>query len=220
MLTVLGRGLANAFADTEPDWPWPEPAVTYESALLPQALIVAGRVTGRPEWVATGLSVLGWLSDAQEGPYERFSPVGNDGWWPRGGAKAPYDQQPIEAASMIEAAATAFDATGDTRWSRLAERAYAWFLGDNDSHLRVADPERGASHDGLLADRVNPNQGAESTLCWLLAVERIRELRGEVREARRLSVAGRPAAYDPAAAAVTARRSPAGDPAPGIGARS
>jgi glycosyltransferase involved in cell wall biosynthesis len=220
MLMMLGRALADAFADTDPEWPWPEPAVTYESALLPQTLIVAGRATGRQEWVTTGLSVLGWLADAQESQGGRFSAIGNDGWWPRGGSKATYDQQPIEAASMIEAAATAFAATRDPRWSRLAERAYAWFLGENDSRLRVADPDRGASHDGLLANGVNPNQGAESTLCWLLAVERIRELRGEVREARRPSVAAGDAAHEPAAAAVTARRSPVGAPAPGIAARS
>jgi glycosyltransferase involved in cell wall biosynthesis len=218
VLAALMEGLAASFETGDPSWPWPEPVVTYESALLPEALIAAGGVAGRDDWTTTGLAVLAWLAAAQEEPDGRLSAIGNDGWWPRGGTKATFDQQPIEAASIVEAAATAYEATGDERWSGLAERGYAWFLGRNDGDRRVADPERGASHDGLLADGVNPNQGAESTLCWLLTVERIRALRAGVRPARRRPVEDELAAYE--APSVRAGRSPVADPAPGIGARS
>jgi glycosyltransferase involved in cell wall biosynthesis len=160
-------------------WPWPEPNVLYDNGVMPQALIVAGGALGEEAWVECGVEVLSWLFAAQVAPAGHLSPVGNRGWWPRGGRPARFDQQPIEAASLLEAARAAHQATGDPRWADAMERAYAWFLGANDLGLPLADPRRGTCRDGLNEDGINPNQGAESTLVWLLAAERIRELRTE-----------------------------------------
>jgi hypothetical protein len=178
---IAGR-LRSAFG-SRPDgvWPWPEERLTYENALLPEALIVAGGRLGSRPMLDLGLRVLDWLIDVQTGASGNLSPVGN-GWWPRGGDRSQFDQQPIEATSLMLAAESAYLATGDARYLAAMERAYAWFLGGNDLGVPVADPERGASFDGLTPGGVNENQGAESTLMWLLALEHIRALRtGQVR---------------------------------------
>jgi len=157
-------------------WRWPESRLTYENALPAQALIAAGRFLDSPAMLDTGLGVLDWLIASQTDPAGHFSPIGN-GWWPCGGDKSRFDQQPIEATSLLLAAETAFEATGDDRYVAAMERAYAWFLGENDLQTPVAIPERGASFDGLTPEGVNTNQGAESTLMWLIASERIRAFR-------------------------------------------
>jgi hypothetical protein len=166
---------AVAYGATEA-WPWPEARVTYEAALVPRALIVSGAAHGKPDTVALGLTVLDWLIDHATAPDGLLMPVGN-GWWPSDGERSRFDQQPIEATSMLLAAAAAFDATSDDRYRAAMERCYAWFLGGNALGVVVADPARGASHDGLTPTGVNLNQGAESTLMWLTALEHVRALR-------------------------------------------
>ena len=175
---LVGR-LEQIFAavDDDDEWTWPEPVLAYENALLPHALIVAGRRVGDANMRRAGLAVLDWLIDNQTARGGRFSPVGNDGWWERGGRRARFSQQPIEATATILAVAAAFDVTGDPRYRRAAEAAYAWFLGENDAGLVVADSATGGCHDGLSQEQVNGNQGAESTLMWLTAVETMRSLR-------------------------------------------
>lgn len=175
---LVGR-LVRTFAvvDDEDEWTWPESVLAYENALLPHALIVAGRRLGDAGMRRDGLAVLDWLIDAQTARGGIFSPVGNEGWWERGGPRALFAQQPIEATATILAVTAAFDVTGDPRYRRAAEAAYAWFLGENDAGLVVADIATGGCHDGLYQDHVNENQGAESTLMWLTAVESMRSLR-------------------------------------------
>jgi hypothetical protein len=175
---LVGR-LDRTFAGVELDdeWTWPEPVLAYENALLPHALIVAGRRLGDARMRRVGLAVLDWLIEAETARGGNFSPVGNNGWWERGGPRARFAQQPIEATATIHAATAAFDVTGDPRYRRAAEAAYGWFLGENDGGLLVADVATGGCHDGLHQDHVSENQGAESTLMWLTAVEVMRSLR-------------------------------------------
>jgi hypothetical protein len=176
---LLAGRLAEAFGPTSltPDWRWPEPILTYENALLPRALIVAGRRLGDTSMILGACLVLDWLIEAQTSSEGMFSPVGNRGWWPRGGAKSQYDQQPIEAMSLLLAAEAALAATGDERYRSAAEMAYGWFLGANDGGVAVAMPLAGACHDGLTPTGLNGNRGAESTLAWLVALEHMRTLR-------------------------------------------
>jgi hypothetical protein len=159
-------------------WPWPETRLTYENALPAHALIVAGTRLGSPGMVDDGLELLDWLIAVQTAPEGHLSPVGN-GWWPRGGERSRFDQQPIEATSLLLAAEVAFRATERGRYRSAMERCYAWFLDGNDLGVDVADPTRGAGRDGLTASGVNLNEGAESTLMWLIALEQIRSLRAE-----------------------------------------
>jgi hypothetical protein len=161
----------------DPDWPWPDRILTYETGLPASALVVGGQWLGDQLLVDQGLATIDWLIRVQTGQDGRFSPVGNAGWWPKGGERAQYDQQPIEAATMIAACQTALAVADDRRYRAAAEAAYGWFLGANDTGVPVATPSTGGCHDGLEPDSVNANQGAESTLAWLLALERVRMLR-------------------------------------------
>jgi hypothetical protein len=126
--------------------------------------------------IDVGLSVLDWLIASQTAPEGHLSTIGN-GWWVRGGSKSQFDQQPIEATALLLAAESAHDTTADDRYRTAVERAYAWFLGENDLDIPVALPERGACYDGLTPRGVNTNQGAESTLMWLIASEHARAFR-------------------------------------------
>ena len=181
---LMANRLGSIFQGrTTSAWPWPESRLTYENALPAQALIVAGRFVDSNQMLQAGLGVLDWLIDSQTDPAGHLSPVGN-GWWPCGGTKSQFDQQPIEATALLLAADAAYEATGADRYRVAMERAYAWFLGDNDLHVSIADPQRGACFDGLTPQGVNTNQGAESTLMWLIALERIRVARSVQRAAR------------------------------------
>ena len=179
-LERLAGLLRQAFATTGnhgSDWPWPEPVLTYENALLPRALIVAGHRLDDAALERRGLEVLDWLIAVQEADDGAFSPIGNDGWWRRDGPRSRFDQQPIEATTMILACEAALSVSPEPRYREAAERAYGWFLGDNDVGLPVAIPGSGGCHDGLEPRRVNLNQGAESTLMWLTALEHMRMMR-------------------------------------------
>ena len=173
--------------------------LTYENALLPQALIVAGRRLGDARLERRGLEALDWLIAVQVADDGSFSPIGNDGWWRRGGRRSHFDQQPIEATAMILACEAALTVSSELRYREAAERAYGWFLGDNDVGLPVAIPASGACQDGLEPHGVNLNQGAESTLMWLTALEHMRALRRSATETP-------PEAARPRALAVSAGR--------------
>jgi hypothetical protein len=176
-LRALARSLAATFRGSDdPAWPWPEPILTYENGLPAQALIAAGDHLGEAAMVESGVRVLDWLVAVQTATAGHLSPLGN-GWWPRGGERSRFDQQPIEAAALLLAAHAALDATGHARHRSTVEQAYGWFLGANDVGVPVAEPGHGACFDGLEPDGVNANQGAESTLAWLLAVEHVRAMR-------------------------------------------
>ena len=152
------------------DWPWPDEVVTYDNGALPRALIEAGRYLRRPRMLGLGLRSLDWLFGAQT-VSGQLRPIGNRGWWPRDGMPARYDQQPIEAASLLEAALAAWRATGEPVWEVRSRMAFGWFLGANDNGVAMADPEDGSCQDGLAEGGPNGNRGAESTLAWLMSVE-------------------------------------------------
>jgi hypothetical protein len=176
----LASRLVAKFGDPDPDWPWPEQVLTYENSLIPLGLITAGCRLGNDLLLAKGCAVLDWLVDVQSGEGGVFSAIGNRNWWPRGGERSRFDQQPIEAASTIGAATAAFKATGRRRYADAAEMAYGWFLGDNDVGIAMANRLNGGCFDGLTPTGPNCNQGAESTLMWLTALEMMRELRKSI----------------------------------------
>ncbi|MDA1061345.1 MAG: hypothetical protein O2895_00265 [Chloroflexi bacterium] len=165
-LALASRLRAHFEGHAQPDWPWPEPTLTYGNARLPQALILAGERLGDEAMRTRGLDVLDWLMRVQT-VGGVFSPIGNRGWFPRGGVAARFDQQPIEACATAEACADALRVTGDERWREAALLAFRWFEGGNVVGQRVYDPETGGCYDGIVADGLNRNMGAESTLSWL-----------------------------------------------------
>jgi hypothetical protein len=196
-MRALTARLASDFgASEDPAWPWPEPILTYENGLPAQALIVAGHQLRDGAMLAAGFRTLDWLVASQTAPAGHLSPVGNR-WWPRDGARSRFDQQPIEAAAILLAAHAAFEASGRTRYDRVVEQAYGWFLGANDVGVPVAVPARGTCRDGLEPDGVNANQGAESTLVWLLALEHVRRVRASRATMRRTRAAPTSAGHAP-----------------------
>lgn len=178
MYGLLAKRLRSMF-DLRPtsDWPWPERRLTYENAMPVRALITAGRALDSVSMIDIGLGVLDWLIVSQTAPAGHLSPIGNE-WWSRDGEKSRFDQQPIEATALLLAAETAYLMTGHEKYRTAMERSYGWFLGKNDLGVPVAIPIQGACFDGLTPRGVNTNQGAESTLMWLIASERIRAVRG------------------------------------------
>lgn len=164
---------------TEPDWPWCENRVTYCNARLPQALIATGVWAGDEAMTATGLRALEWLMTIQRTADGYFAPIGTDGFFERGMKAATFDQQPVDACATVSACMHAFRATGDHRWAEHARGAFTWFLGQNQLQQPLYDPLSGGCRDALHADRVNENEGAESTLSFLLSLMEMR--RDEVR---------------------------------------
>lgn len=157
-----------------PDWPWFEDKLTYCNATLSQALLISGHAMGRDDMVQTALKSLEWLADLHLAAHGHLVPIGSNGFYPRGGNRARFDQQPVEAHAMVSACLSAQAITGDSKWGRQAHLAFDWFLGRNDLRLSLYDPATGGCRDGLHSDRVNQNQGAESTLAFLTALLEIR----------------------------------------------
>jgi glycosyltransferase involved in cell wall biosynthesis len=152
------------------DWSWFEDSVTYCNARLSQALIVSGERMHRSDIVDAGLRSLEWLVSLQLSEHGDFAPIGCNGFLARGGAAASFDQQPVEACTVTSACLTAYGSDGDARWMERGGRAFDWFLGQNVLQLWLYDPSTGGCRDGLHADRANRNQGAESTLSFLMAL--------------------------------------------------
>ena len=172
--TLVGRLVELFHKVSSPDWRWFENSLTYANARLAQAVIVSGTAMGSEEITQVGLDALGWLARAQISTEDNFAPIGSNGFYERGGKKAAFDQQPVEAGCMVSACLDALRASRQPIWAEHACRAFDWFLGQNHLQRPVYDAATGGCRDGLHADRANENQGAESTLCFLLALGEMR----------------------------------------------
>ena len=167
----LTAKLMQRYADaaTE-DWQWFEEVVTYTNAKLPHALILSGHCMSNRAMLELGLNTLHWLIKLQTSESGSFRPIGSNGFYPRGKQRALFDQQPIEAQATVSACIEAYHATSDMFWVAEARRAFEWFLGRNDLGMALYDAGTGGCRDGLHGDRLSQNQGAESTLAFLLAL--------------------------------------------------
>ena len=173
----LAGKLMQRYADAHgEDWHWFEDVVSYANAKLPHALILSGHCMGATMMLETGLKSLRWLVKHQTSDTGSFRPIGSNGFYSRGGERALFDQQPIEAQATVSACIEAYRATQDASWVVEARRAFEWFLGRNDLGLTLHDPSTGGCRDGLHVDRVSHNQGAESTLAFLLALAEMQAL--------------------------------------------
>ncbi len=174
----LARSILERFPDDQialldaarrPEWQWFEIVLAYDNSRLPQALIVAGQALGRQDLVACGLETLDWIVAKQTSPEGRFRAVGTESFHRPYAEPLQFDQQPLEAQATVDACLAAFRATDDLRWVAEAERAYGWYLGQNDLDLPLASPLDGGCFDGLMPTGLNRNQGAESILALQLA---------------------------------------------------
>lgn len=167
----LTAKLMQRYTDAATDeWNWFEDVVSYANAKLPHAMILSGRCMNNGAMVEVGLKTLRWLVKIQTSEAGSFRPIGSNGFYPRGQERALFDQQPIEAQATVSACIEAYNATNDLFWVAEARRAFEWFLGRNDLGLALYDAGTGGCRDGLHMDRLSQNQGAESTLAFLLAL--------------------------------------------------
>jgi glycosyltransferase involved in cell wall biosynthesis len=175
--TLSQRLLQMYDSVSSPEWKWFEDVLAYGNARLSQALLVVGSASSDDRMIAAGLESLDWLMETQRSETHcHFVPIGSQGFYRKGGEKARFDQQPIEAAGAVSACLEAYRVTGDRRWRTDAWSAFNWFLGDNDLQLPLYDAVTGGCRDGLHPDRANQNQGAESTLSFLMALLEMRSL--------------------------------------------
>ncbi|MFU8793998.1 MAG: glycosyl transferase family 1, partial [Dethiobacteria bacterium] len=175
ILTTLGDKLLDLFnVVADDDWFWCEDTLSYDNARLPQALLVIGNYNDNSELFEAGLKSLKWLIDVQTSPEGgHLSIVGNDGWYRRGGEKARFDQQTVDASALVDACYQAFALTGESVWLRKMEWAFNWFFGSNDVRQPLYDFSSGGCFDGLQPGGVNQNQGGESVVSMLLALQRV-----------------------------------------------
>lgn len=177
---LTGRLVAIFDKVAGPGWIWFEDGLTYDNAKLAHALIVTGRATGQRAVHERGILALRWLMGIQTSRQGHLRPIGSNGFYQRNSTRADYDQQPIEAQATVSACLAAYRATADPWWHERAQRAFNWFLGWNSLGLELYCPQTGGCRDGLHPDRSNENQGAESTLAFLLSLAEMRLMRSPV----------------------------------------
>ncbi len=152
-------------------WHWFEKSLSYSNARLPHALILAGWRSNNQRMIEAGMDSLKWLvAEQHRGDREIFVPIGSSGFFVEGNKKARFDQQPVEACATVAACLEVYRLTEESEWLEEAHRVFRWFLGKNDLQVPLYDPTTGGCRDGLHPDRVNENQGAESTLSFLMAL--------------------------------------------------
>ncbi|MGD8241763.1 MAG: glycosyltransferase family 4 protein [Desulfobacterales bacterium] len=174
--TVLADRIFDQFkSHATDDWPWLENTLNYANGKLPHALLLSGQRMQRRDMIDMGLKALEWLFAIQTED-KHFVPIGSNGWYAHGGPRARFDQQPVEANAMVEACVEAFNLTRDHAWIENAAMCFNWFLGQNDLNMPLYDAKTGGCRDGLMADGINQNQGAESSLAWLLSLMALQKL--------------------------------------------
>ena len=184
VLEQLATGLESSLAEhRRPGWAWFDDELTYGNARVPHAMLLAGRACDVGRWRSIGLETLDFVLDATyvDG---RFDFVGNEGWYPRGGPRATYGQQPIEAGYTAEACMVAYEVTGEVRYLALGRAAVEWFLGRNRQGVPLYDPATGRCADGLDRHGASRNSGAESVLCCLLGLLAVPAAVGPAAESR------------------------------------
>lgn len=172
---ILTKRLMDLYdSSAQSDWHWFEAELSYDNAKLSSALILSGHATGDSVVLKRGLKSLRWLTAMQTSENGYFRPIGSNGFYRRGSTRANFDQQPVEAQATVSACLEAYRATSDLWWYEHAQRAFDWFMGWNDLGAELYTPSTGGCCDGLHVDRVNQNQGAESTLAFLISLAEMR----------------------------------------------
>jgi len=161
------------------DWHWFEDSATYCNPSLSQALLRYGQSNNYPKAMAVGLESLAWLVDIQQSEQGWIMPIGNQGFYQKGGPISYFDQQPVEVYSLLSACLEAFRVTKDSKWYNHATQTFEWFFGRNALGVSMYDKVTGGCRDGLHIDRLNENQGAESTLSFIQALLEMKQFARE-----------------------------------------
>jgi hypothetical protein len=165
--------LAEYRANAHADWPWPEEELFYGNAIIPYALLEAGRLLGFDEAAEAGMKMLRFLNGVCLLPDGKVHLVGNQGWYPRGGRVAEFGEQPIDAAYAILANVSAYRQTKASAWLEAAGEYLRWFWGANRTGEPLVNWTDGSVGDGIDESGVSPNRGAENVVCYLYAQEQL-----------------------------------------------
>lgn len=168
-LKLLIDKLITAYHCTKgEDWHWFEDKMTYDNAIFPLALFHAAEITGNEEVTKIAQESLNYLEKLTFN-LNSCNPIGNDGWHHRGKVMPLYDQQAIEIMAMVLMYFQAFMVTSEPKYMNKMFTSYLWFLGENSLRIPLYDSETKGCADGLHREGVNRNQGAESTLAYLIS---------------------------------------------------
>ena len=185
---TLVQKLMDLYRNNQTDaWLWFEDIVTYCNPALPQALLRYGQTSNDAEAISIGLESLSWLVKIQQSDRGWIMPIGNQGFYPKEGQISYFDQQPVEVYSLLSACLDAFRITGDIGWYDYAAQAYEWFFGRNALGVSMYDKATGGCRDGLHIDRLNENQGAESTLALIQSMLEMKQFTREHQEQIRVN---------------------------------
>jgi glycosyltransferase involved in cell wall biosynthesis len=193
-IQVVRNTLANRLLDIyershSGTWRWFEKSLSYSNARLSQALILAGWRSNNQRMIEAGMDSLKWLlAEQHRDDAEIFVPIGSNGFFVEGSEKARFDQQPVEACATVSACIEVYRLTEEGLWFEEAQRVFLWFLGKNDLHAPLYDAITGGCRDGLHPDRINENQGAESTLSFLMALLEMQEAKVANAEERQMEM--------------------------------
>ncbi len=172
-----GQNLTNLyFRNRVAHWRWFEDRLTYCNAILPHALFAFYSIKSDKKILNAAQDSLRFLGD-QLFARGYLNVVGNRGWWVRGGEIPLFDQQPIDACSLVLACKQAYEVTSRNEFREMGELAYSWYTGKNILEVPLYDSESGGCHDGLTPDGLNANQGAEAVLSLLLATQAIASIK-------------------------------------------
>lgn len=176
---ILANRLLDIYERSHSEtWRWFEKSLSYSNARLSQALILAGWRSDNQRMIEAGMDSLKWLvAEQHRDDKEIFVPIGSNGFFIEGCNKARFDQQPVEACATVSACIEVYRLTEESYWFEEAQRVFRWFLGKNDLQVPLYDATTGGCKDGLHPDRINENEGAESTLSFLMALLEMREAR-------------------------------------------
>jgi hypothetical protein len=178
--TTLAQRLLQLYRENRTDeWPWFENVVTYCNPALSQALLRYGHSMNDPDAIAVGLESLSWLVEIQQSDKGWIMPIGNQGFYHKGQPITYFDQQPVEVYSLLSACLDAYRVSRDSKWIEHANQAFEWFLGRNALGVPVYDKVTGGCRDGLQIDRLNENQGAESTLSFVQSLLEVKQFARE-----------------------------------------
>jgi len=173
---LAGR-LMQAYSENSlQGWSWYEPMLTYSNGLLPWGLLCGYEVLQDRSMLSTALESLDFLIGLSVSEQGHIRPIGNRGWCAPG-KRALWDQQPIDVFKLLLAASKAYRLTNRSSYADIAVKCWQWFHGDNDAGEPMICPATGGAYDGLTPNGVNLNQGAESTIAYLLSEAYFMKLR-------------------------------------------
>jgi hypothetical protein len=176
LLNIAADSLVKNYNDnSSPAWDWFEDILTYANAIIPAAMYAAAKILNNRTYLDIAEKTCAFLlKNTFNGKH--FSFIGSNGWYPKGKKRAQFDQQPIEASTTVIMLANAYEATKNKKYLTLQKKAFGWFFGENDINTPLYDAKTKGCCDGLGADGVNVNQGAESIISFLLALLQMEEM--------------------------------------------